>query len=174
MSQLSSLWQLFLAIRKAFGDASPLANAVTILLPVCTWIWGFRWVLHRRLKTLKGEIHDLEKDIEHRKESLRALREQLEEAQERCSAFEVRVLESALVIAKKELDVGNEEQANRALVRWCQTEGPTLSQLMLSRAEWAISHAASEGHASGLISAEAFAIAAVSLSQEPRCCKPSK
>jgi hypothetical protein len=68
------------------------------------------------------------------------------------------------------LQIGSEERMsewrrvdNRAFLKWVEDEGSTASSILLRRAEWAVAHAIQDLRASGLVAAEAFAVAAVVL-----------
>ncbi len=156
MDQFSSIAKELGALWDLFANASPLANAITILPPVLTLVAGVRWLLHRRLKSKDGRIHDLEGDVKRRDEQLAEVRATLSETRKQCEAAERRLPEAALAMEEKEFVDGNDERANRALAAWCQSEGIAISEVLFKRAKWAVSHAAGEGHAPGLVAAEGW------------------
>ena len=71
---MRDLWQLLGALANAFQKASPLANAVTILVPLVGLFGSFRWILRRKVKSKDGRIHDFELDVLRRDEALGVLR----------------------------------------------------------------------------------------------------
>jgi chromosome segregation ATPase len=124
-------------------------------------------VAYRKLRkdlTDKDEkIKELNTGIATRDAKFARIKSELEDALIHSKELQSRLPEAALELAEKEWSDRNDERMNRALAAWRQQEGEAISQVMFKRAEWAAAHAVQEQRASGLVTAEAYGIAAVSL-----------
>jgi hypothetical protein len=63
LTSLAKQWKL---VWEAFGAASPLANALQIIVTAIAFIGGTRLYVSRRLRDKDGQISDLQEDLEHR------------------------------------------------------------------------------------------------------------
>ncbi len=163
---VSSIWYLWAHLLAAFKEASPLANAVTLLAPAISITLGVRTYIHRRIKDKDGVIADLRDDLADRQKKLDNIRDENEILERRSEQAEGRLAQVALAKAESEWHENNDLPSNRAITEWVQNEGRPISQMLYLRARWYLGHAAREVHSMGLVGAQAYAIAALALQPE--------
>ena len=159
----TSLVTQWTAFWRAFEAAGALANAIQIFAGAFAAVTSVHWYVRRKLKDKDGQILDLKEDLERRDRKLDDLRTQLKTSEERCAAIESRLPETAINKAEREKAEGNLNLANDTFRNWHASEGELISYMLLQRAQWSAAHAVAEVRALGLVTAEAYAIAAIVL-----------
>jgi hypothetical protein len=135
----SSIGSLLHSIKEAFTNASPLANAVTILLPLVTLILAIRAYVHKRLKDKEGQILLLQADVKTREEALDKAKAKFDTLQKRRDALEERneeierlSPEAILKTVEKALLDHNYVSVNHAVSEWMEAQGRTISTLLFT------------------------------------------
>jgi len=159
---LASVWSLLRALRDAFSNASPIANAITIFTALVALASSVGLYVQRRLKSARGRIETLERQYAN----LLVLNDGLHARLERCDKeyddLRKRQPEHALATFDKEWSDGNYEPATKPVTDWLQNDGVTISKLLIRRADWAVAHASGDDmRPSGLTAAQAYARAAI-------------
>lgn len=120
-------------------------------------------LLRRRLRHSGAIIARLRDDLEKRTEQLdRSLQN---EKQLEANYVEVtsRLAETALADVRNYWRDDNYNHGHRTLIEWVDREGENISKLLLYRVEWTTAHAAGDVRPWGLVAAESYATAAISL-----------
>jgi tetratricopeptide (TPR) repeat protein len=159
---------LVTSILDAFRNASPLANAITTLTPVCAVSFSMRRYLRWRDENKDTKILQLEKDVVSRNETIYTLGTTVKQLEARCAEAENQLPQMALDKSDADWRENNDLPANRTIVTWFENQGPIVSELLLRRAQWAVAHAAGDVRVKGLVAAQGFAIAAVTVNPRNR------
>jgi hypothetical protein len=137
----------------------------TTLIAVLAFVGRYT---HVRYRDKDGEINDLKADLHDRQEKLDKVRSDLVASRMRSDNLEGKVPETALAAAKMKLRDNNFTEADKALMGWIERGGEVVSKILLLRAEWAVARAVAHLRASGLVAAEAYVTASITLWTENR------